>query len=600
MKVSIRMAVLTVLIASILLVSMTVMYTVSNKFNDKLLTFVINDIESVVKNCQEEVTGAVINMQNENDLLSSNKEFVKLLHHHSTDVIENGLIISDIRNHISKLRTSITGDIYGSSALFFVDNSQPVSLYLESYSNKTVVPDATTVYNSKDIEKFLWYDEFKANESEITIFEDSEIPRYVFFAQYIKNYVDFNDEILGINVIGIDFENIIRDYGNIENKEFLEILIVNDEDRVVCTNDETISSEIIEFASDYKSHPELNSHSMTEVSVSGKEHYACMYDLGFDMTLVAVIPRDKVIINIQETMRDIYLFMIILLVAVLIITILLSGVIVSPIKKLSDFMETSDADKAPELKPEGSIVREIDSLYKSFNSMTRRIKRLVATAQTLGEQKKETEFRMLQAQINPHYLYNALDSISWMALKKGEDEIADMTSSLADTFRYNARTSEMIIDLGGEMEFIKNYIKLQENFRKIKIYTTITLDEATSRLKVPKFMIQPLVENSIIHGMRRDDETLTIRISAFSDDDVLEIRIEDDGNGADADKLNRYLDGDDKIFDTEKIGIINIHKRLRNKYGSNAGLRYSANQYGGLTAHIVLPKKEGEKESEIF
>jgi len=325
-----------------------------------------------------------------------------------------------------------------------------------------------------------------------------------------------------------------------------------------------------------------------------------MYDLGFDMSLVAVIPGDKVFITIEETMSDIYLIMLILLVVVLIITVLLSGVIVRPIKRLSNYMESSrtDGEEVPVFSD--SKVIEIDTLYKSFTSMTQRIRKLISTAQVLGEQKKEAEFRMLQTQINPHYLYNALDSISWMALKKGEDEIADMTSALADSFRYSARTSEMIIDLKSEIEFIKNYIKLQEQFRKEIYNVSVEADEEVLKLKVPKFMLQPLVENSIIHGMRRKGEPLCIKISAHFKEDILQIKIEDNGAGFDAEKLNLYLNGEDGIFDTEKIGIVNIHKRLKNKYGKEAGLEYLATNGGGLTAVLTLPMKEGEKDSEIF
>ncbi len=598
-KISIRMAVLTVLILSIFFVSACVFYAVSDRFNEKLLDFVINDIENVVENCNEEVAESLIGMQDDNARLASDKEFIKLLKYDGDDVITASAVLLQIRRQLSSVRIPIRED-YISTGVFYVDSAHPASKFLEDGANKSMVAGNSALYNTNGLDKLTWYNELINSEKQICIFEEPTLPGYVCFAQLIKNYVNFNNEILGVNVVGIDFESILRNYGSIENKDFLNILIVNSKNNVICTNDETVSPQIIDFASEFRKSTNKKKLPMTSASIGNREYYVGMYDLGFDMSLVAVIPEDKVFITIEETMSDIYLIMLILLVVVLIITVLLSGVIVRPIKRLSNYMESSrtDGEEVPVFSD--SKVIEIDTLYKSFTSMTQRIRKLISTAQVLGEQKKEAEFRMLQTQINPHYLYNALDSISWMALKKGEDEIADMTSALADSFRYSARTSEMIIDLKSEIEFIKNYIKLQEQFRKEIYNVSVEADEEVLKLKVPKFMLQPLVENSIIHGMRRKGEPLSIKISAHFKEDILQIKIEDNGAGFDAEKLNLYLNGEDGIFDTEKIGIVNIHKRLKNKYGKEAGLEYLATNGGGLTAVLTLPMKEGEKDSEIF
>ncbi len=599
MKVSIRMAVLTVLVLSILVTSMLVMYTISDKFNDKLQALIINDIENVVQNCTEEINSSVFRAQEANDLLRVDEDFIKLLKSYSEDSIENVMLVSRLREYVNDVKSSISTGMYGYSSYFFVDLSQPITKLLEGYNNKRLISDFINVYSTDGLEKKLWYQELMASKQQMCIFEDEAIPQYVFLAQVIKNGVDTSGEVLGISLVGIDFQNILRNYGNIENKEFLQIMIVNNANEVICTNDESITDEVMEFASYYKSN-DSPADSMSSVTIDGKEYYACMYELDFDMTLVAAIPREDIFITVQETTREVYVIVLIVLVAVLIITVLLSGVIVSPIKKLSDFMQTqSETTELPD-NMKDSHVREIDSLYKAYDSMIDRIRNLLVTAQNLGEQKKETEFRMLQAQINPHYLYNALDSIAWMALRKGEEDIADMASSLADSFRYNARTSEMIIDFKSEIEFIKNYVKLQEEFRKISFPLEVDIPEEVLKLKVPKFMLQPLVENAIIHGLKHDSNKLQLRISASIDDDLLHICTEDNGAGFDADSLNRYLDGDDTVFDTEKIGIINIHKRLKNKYGERAGLRYATNELGGLTAMITLPLEEGEKEIEIF
>lgn len=599
MKVSIRIAFLTVLILSNLFVSILIMFTINDKFNDKLMTFVINDIENVVENCTQEITNSVLRIQEANDILEVSEDFVKLLKFKGDDDIENASAVSEVRENISDIKTSLGGGLYGYSCSFFVDSSMPMAELLEGYGNKKFVSDSVNLYNTGGLEDALWYKELLAGGQDMCIFEDDDIPQYVFLAQTIKDKTGATGEILGISLVGIDFQNILRDYGNIENKEFLEIIIVNNAAEVICTNDESIKAEVMEFAAQYRNSNDLQSDSMTRVSIGGIEYYACMYELDFGMTLVAAIPHKEVFITINETTREVYGIVIIILLVVLMVTILLSGVIVRPIKRLSDFMEQTGGE-SPADSMKDSRIREIDTLYKSFDSMTKRIRKLLITAQNLGEQKKETEFKMLQAQINPHYLYNALDSIAWTALRRGEEDIADLASALADSFRYNAKSSEMIIDFQREIEFITNYVKLQEKCRKGVFDLDIDVAEELMSRKIPKFMIQPLVENSIVHGLKRGSDRLRIKISAVLYDDLLEIHTEDDGVGFDTEALNRYLNGDYTVFDTEKIGIINIHKRLKNKYGERAGLRYAANEHGGLTAIIALPLNEGEKNSEIF
>lgn len=600
MKVSIRTVILCVLISVILFVSMGIVYTINDTFNAKLRTFVINDVETIVEKCKEDVSGSLFRIQETNDLLSVNERFIQILSTPSDDGIVNSSLTSELIEHINIRNNSIVGNSYGYSCYFFVNSSYPLSHALEEYNNKVLVPDSVHVYNDRGLEKEQWYLSLAESNRQMCIFEDDDIPKYVFLAQIIRNGMDLRAEPLGVSVVGIDFENILRKYGNIEDELSPNMMIVNAQNRVICTNDESVTSDIIRFSSEYVDVMEEPYDSMTSVTIGKEQYFACVYNLDFDMTLVAVIPREDIFITLQETTNEVYVLVVWFLIAALIIAALLAQNIAKPIVRLSGYIKNTDEDTNLEGKIKASRIREIDSLYDSFDSMTKRIRKLLVTARSLGEQKKETEFRMLQAQINPHYLYNALDSIAWMALRRGEEDIADLVSSLADSFRYNARTSEMIIDLKSEMEFINNYVELQKKFRKGSFSIEFDVDENLGKLRIPKFILQPLVENSIIHGLKRESISLDIKVSATVDNDMLKIKIKDNGMGFDSDMLNRYLEGKTDIFDTEKIGIINIHKRLKNKYGKESGLHYESNEFGGITAIVSLPINEGEKNSEIY
>lgn len=593
-KISIRKAVLTILVVSVLLVGAVTMYAATTRFNEKLMDSSISNIENVVQNCRDDVTRSVLMAQQSNDLIASDKSFLEALRYDGSDELELYNTILKIKSDTSAIRT-LNGDNYGYYGCFFVDSDMPIAEHMEPYINKKPVSDTMFLYSSVGLEDKKWFSDFNKSGKSIYIFQDEEMPQCVFYAQRLKDIINGKGEEIGISLVGINFQNILRKYGIASGQNAAHIMIFGSDGNLIATNNEGVTEDLIAFASEYRKDPESRSGKMTDCVIDSERYYAGIYDMEFGLSLVAMVSREEVFITIKQTTRDVYIIVLLVLLVILLLTVVLSGFIVRPIKRLSDYMQGEQGVSKIKGTYEGSRVTEIDNLYKAYNSMADRIAVLLTTAETLGEQKKESEFRMLQTQINPHYLYNALDSISWMALRKGDEDISDMASALADSFRYNARTSEMIIELGGEIEFISNYIKLQEKFRDTEFNLEIDVAEDVAKLQVPKFMLQPLVENAIIHGLKREG-VLTIRVSASVNDGMLEIRTEDNGVGYNAEALNSYLDGDKNIFETEKIGILNIHKRLKNKYGDTAGLRYASNGMGGLTAIIALPLKRREEK----
>ncbi|MBR5157721.1 MAG: histidine kinase [Clostridia bacterium] len=599
MKVSIRLSVLAVLVSFVLFVSFLLIYSINNRFNDRLLSLVVDDIENVVEGCEQEINSSILRLQNENDLLSVDEDFINLIKskpEHNIDKIHN---INDILKFIKDMKNASSLNGYENAGYLFIDDAQPMASYLESeaisYSSY-----ATCVVSSKAVENADWYKELLKSEQKMYFFEHSNMPNCIFVAQTIVNYLEPSGERLGVSMVSIDFESILRKHKSVENKKFVEIMIVNENGKVICKSDETIKDNVAEFAADYSNNRGSGAESLTSVQIDKTEYLACKYDFEFGMTLVAAVPADEGLITIEQISHEVFWIVAFILIIAMLIAIILSRIIVRPIERLALFMNKADEKEELSKTVKKSRVREINSLYKAFDAMTKRNKKLLEVAQHLGEQKKEAEFKMLQSQINPHYLYNALDSISWMALENGVRDIADAASALADNFRYNAKSSEMIITLQNEIEFIKNYVKLQEKCRKCDFTFKVDMPERFAGVKIQKFMIQPLVENSILHGLGRGNRKMTIKISVMLVNDELKIQIEDDGIGFDAEKLNRYLNGDTTVFATEKIGIINIQKRLQSKYEKKAGLYYMSNEQGGLTAVITLPFNKGEKSDEIF
>jgi len=242
---------------------------------------------------------------------------------------------------------------------------------------------------------------------------------------------------------------------------------------------------------------------------------------------------------------------------------------------------------------------EIGSLSTNFNYMADEIqhyitdqKKYIETLQEerdqvtiIQKQKRKAELKALQAQINPHFLYNTLNSITWMAADKGETEISVLSSSLGKLFRISLSKGREIITIREEIEHVESYLKIQKIRYGDKIQYEISISGEILDLKMPKLLLQPLVENSIYHGIRQKSETGHIRIQAretVTEKDRKEIffSVEDDGVGIPPEKLKAINAG---LFrgiteSGDSYGIYNVNERIRIYYGPDCGLSYESSE----------------------
>lgn len=232
---------------------------------------------------------------------------------------------------------------------------------------------------------------------------------------------------------------------------------------------------------------------------------------------------------------------------------------------------------------------EIAQLYSSFDHMISRVNTLIEDIKKKGEDQKRAELKALQAQINPHFIYNAMDNVNWIALRRNQDEIADMVSTIASIMRYGISNPDDTVELKMELENIKNYFSLQRIRYKDRIHLSLDIPENCLLQQIPKFILQPLVENSILHGIADSQDTITITVSAKKEGNLLIIEETDDGKGSDSEKLNRYLNGEDSGLKIKGgFGIRNINERLRLKMKGFGSLSYYNLTNNQLVAQIRI------------
>ena len=215
-----------------------------------------------------------------------------------------------------------------------------------------------------------------------------------------------------------------------------------------------------------------------------------------------------------------------------------------------------------------------------------------------------TEQRMsmlyLKSQINPHFLYNTLDSIRIRAQLSGDKEVADLLMRLVDFFRLSVKTNKQMVPLDEELELLEAYMELMcSRYPQLKVEYDI--DPDLSETLVPNFILQPIVENSLLHGLKNRGYQGLVKVSALKVNETqFEIQVYDTGSGFSAGEkerveamLRNYARTPAKL-EGNSIGVLNVQKRMKLLCGRDCGLRYTENEAGGLTAHLLLPIQEEE------
>lgn len=266
--------------------------------------------------------------------------------------------------------------------------------------------------------------------------------------------------------------------------------------------------------------------------------------------------------------------------------LIISSSITRPLKQLESTMhKVEDGDLT--IRADTSVANEIGHLGKTFNAMVVKIKALMDTALANEEAKRKSEIKALQAQINPHFLYNTLDSIIWMSASGKNEEVTEMTEALAKLFRTSISQGDNFVPLRNEIDNIESYLTIQKMRYGEKLSYKIDVADNLLQIAVPKLILQPIVENALYHGIKLSPETGTISITAFSNENTLIITISDNGIGMSQEKL-------DKIFNPDQntgrgIGVLNVHGRLQLCFGDAYGLQFFSEEGVGTQVELHLP-----------
>ncbi|MGL4329514.1 MAG: cache domain-containing sensor histidine kinase [Clostridium sp.] len=455
-------------------------------------------------------------------------------------------------------------------------SSENVSFFKASSLKNTKVEDCILRTNARFIWGPMWY------------LNESTVNDTLFLLKSIKNPDDLSEDI---GFLRIDFrKSIIQDIiDKINPLDDVFSFVINSDNKIIASSrdlkdlydNSSIDLELIKSAAQF-------SNQLTTFD-DGKFYLQSAAIDKTDWYMVNVLPKSSILSTIK-TQRN-YLFIIVIL--TIIMAIILAAYLVKVINKrlfqvidgmrqvpngqLSNYIENDSSD-------------EVGELIDNYNYMISKMSILVDEQYKLGKEVKNAELKALQSQINPHFLYNTLDMINWMAHKNMNKEISIAVKNLAKFYKLSLNKGKDIVTIKDEVEHSKLYVNLQ-NMRYDNRITLITkLDESLMNCSIPKITFQPIIENSINHGiLGRGMENGSILISGYISQNNLIIQISDDGIGIEKEVLPLILKENNLQTKGSGYGLKNINQRIKLLYGESYGLSFTSNYGFGTTVEITLP-----------
>lgn len=516
------------------------------------------------------------------------------------DLLENNESYTKKNDDLKPYLNTINRNNKGQYTTYFFDNSGNV--FTDNY--------AFGVYSRKDTESF--YSQIKGitekANGEFVLLGPNKITdaagnsKYVLtVARSIKNIKVPTYKSVGIIAIDIDlniFDNTIQKIDRITKGKTLivdknnKIIYDSDFTRINKTYDDNI---ILSMANEQTGSFSLQIQGEKSIFI-----YAIMPNTEWKMFVQ--IPANDLFKDAVSNSKMVLIVSLVTGVIALLIYTMLAFTLTRPLRKLAELMKLvrkGDMDVHFDVKYND----EVGLVASNFNNMMKRIKELIEEVYLTKLRKQQAEIDVLQGQINPHFIYNTLETIRMLSVLNGVSELADISSTFGTMLRYSVNRGQEIVTIQDEMEHLEMYIYIQNKrfSNKFKLYNHIS--EHHKGIKTIKLIFQPIVENAILHGLEKKKGTGNIVITSEEVPEFLLFRIKDDGTGIDPESLfqiNRELETGNVFSENRKhIGVKNVNERIKLFYGEKYGLSLESIKDSGTEVIFKLPLIEREGTSVV-
>lgn len=398
----------------------------------------------------------------------------------------------------------------------------------------------------------------------------------------------------GILLVDMDFSGIRQLFTKVNSQEMGYVYLMDSNGKIIYhPRQNLIFSDMIQENNDVAKMYEDGSHRET---FNGEDRMVVVKTVGYTgWKIVSVMPMANFFRDFSR-IRAMAVVIIILAIFVMIFANQFVAVrVVQPLKSLEDSLKGIGIYKEPQIYIGGSP--EIQHLGETIRSMVEQLRKLTDDIVKEQEEKRKSELDALQSQINPHFLYNTLDSIMWMVEAEKYEDAISMVQALSRLFRISLSKGKNIITIGEELQHAQNYVDIQKYRYKNKFVSYFDIEEGIEKYKTIKLIIQPLIENAIYYGMEYMDGDGEIHIRAYTKGEDLYIEVEDNGLGMQKEQVESLLTDDTRIRSKGSgIGIRNVHQRIQLYFGKKYGLEIKSEPDEGTIVRIHLPKTESVEE----
>lgn len=329
----------------------------------------------------------------------------------------------------------------------------------------------------------------------------------------------------------------------------------------------------------------------TEILSLDGEEYMVNYlrSTSLDWFMVDYLPKQQALHPILSTQKIFYVACIMLFFGSIITILFLYKKVQIPILTLLEGVRSlKDGNFAHRINKKSQ--NEFEFLYENFNEMAAQIEELIERVYKEKIISREAMVKQLQSQINPHFLYNCLFFVNNMNRLGNDEAVTKMTQNLAEYFRYTTKVDNPLTSLDKELGVVENYLTIQ-SLRMNRLHYEITIPESMKNIMVPKLLIQPLVENSVIHGIENKHNSGFIRISGIEDDNQYQIIVEDDGKGMSKEGIQELLQRmKQPLDDSMGCALWNIHQRMSIHFQGPSRLEITQSSLGGLRITLYWQK----------
>ncbi len=446
------------------------------------------------------------------------------------------------------------------------------------------------------IEAEQWYQESLNGNGRAVwnyIYDSITRKHYVCLTRLIRTKL--NEEV---GVLMIAVKNDVLD-ALISQRNFETAIIVNDEQIAATNRTESEKNELIQLLKDYRS------NNAQRVMYKGEECLLTVKDISYSKTksyatVISLQPYSLIVQGANEKAMEGYFFVIISI-------ILSAGLIVFFSYRFSERVKLFHRQMHKAARGNFNIAVKLDGkdeiaeLYNDLYAMIESIQKLLndiynekIQKEKLYSKQKDVEFKMLASQINPHFLYNTLETIRMKARCNKQYEIEELVKMLAKIMRRNIEVGDNLVSLKSEIELVESYLKIQQYRFGDKISFQIQILCEINKFQILPLMIQPIVENAFVHGLESKEGQGEIKITIY-EDVYLKIEVKDNGVGIKEEDLSRLNDSldTDVIRDKSSIGLSNVNQRIKLLYGVEYGISITSKLHEGTKVIIALPKGIG-------